>query len=86
MVSTFHLTSEVRCSISNNNERTYSMNTNTYFCRMGRKLNRIGVDCPDPQDMPHAFAAWLQKRRDAAAVKRGKFPRAGKGWVFVPAK
>jgi hypothetical protein len=61
------------------------MDTNTYFCRLHARLERVGIESPDPVDTPRAFAAWRRVRRDIAAAARGQFPHSGKGWVFVPA-
>lgn len=61
------------------------MDTIPYFRKLAHRLNRRGIKCPDPEACPRAFNAWIQKRRDDAAVRRGDFPRSGKGWRIVPA-
>ena len=52
--------------------------------RFGRKWAQQ-ARMPDPEYTPTAFLRWYSARRDAAAARRGVFPRKGRGWVFVPA-
>lgn len=51
---------------------------------VGRRAQRRGISCPDPVDTPRAFLEWY-RQRPAAVTRRAEFPKAGRGWVFVPA-